>query len=171
MSELTNTESELTKTNEDGEENSAITVEPADYGGKPKYWTVEKIAKEAESLEKWLKNEDNYYIRNWLAERRIGPATVLEWCDRLPFFEKVYARAKLLQENRLVHLATTRKGDGNFIKFVLSNKHGWKEKSEVAGDNANPLAVILGKINDTKQEPLSLDNQPIEVEPIKSKKR
>jgi hypothetical protein len=51
-------------------------------------------------------------------------------------------RAKLVQECRLVEMGITRKGDPGSIKFILQNKSDWKEKSEVSGNAANPLANV-----------------------------
>ena len=79
------------------------------------------------------------------------------FCNYSEKFRDTYTRALATQEVRLVELAVTKKGDGNFIKFILQNKAGWKEKQEVSGDAANPLAVILDRIAASARDPLDYD--------------
>jgi hypothetical protein len=69
-------------------------------------------------------------------------------------FCEAYARAKIVQECRLVDMAIFRKGDPNFIKFILQNKAGWREKNEISGNAENPLAVIMERIAANTADPL-----------------
>lgn len=59
-----------------------------------------------------------------------------------------------IQECRLVDMVVFRKGDPGFIKFILQNKAGWREKNEISGSAENPLAVIMERIALSAKDPL-----------------
>lgn len=126
-------------------------------GGRPREWTSVEIEKERIALEEWMENPKNYFFTNFLNIRKLHPEQIERFCTYNQEFRESYARARRIQEERLVELAVFRKGDANFIKFVLQNKAGWKEKSEVSGDANNPLAVILEKIAANSRDPLQQD--------------
>jgi hypothetical protein len=79
-------------------------------------------------------------------------------------FSQAYMRALAIQEQRIVEAALSRKFDGNFAKFVLQNKSGWKEKSEVSGDSSNPLSIILDRVAQKSRDPLQIE---LEAERVK----
>lgn len=123
-------------------------------GGRPIEWTDSEIAKETEALHKWIADPKNYFFTSFLNERNLDPKQVQRFCEYDPEFCQAFERAKQIQEQRLVEGALNRKFDPGFTKFVLQNKSGWKEKSEVSGDANNPLAVIMAKIADNAKDPL-----------------
>ena len=123
-------------------------------GGRPRKWTDEAIAKETDALYDWIDNPNNYFFTSFLIARELHPQQVERFAEMSEEFCEAYARAKLVQEARLVHMGITRKGDPGFIKFILQNKAGWKEKNEVSGDGENPLAVIMEKIAASAKDPL-----------------
>lgn len=123
-------------------------------GGRPRKWTDEVIAKETNALHEWIENPNNYFFTSFLTARNLHPQQVERFAEMSEEFCEAYARAKLVQEQRLVELAVSRKGDGNFIKFVLQNKAGWKDKNEISGDTQNPLAVIMERIALSAKDPL-----------------
>ena len=123
-------------------------------GGRPRKWTDEAIAKETDALYEWIDNPNNYFFISFLIARSLHPQQVERFAAESEEFCEAYARAKLVQECRLVEMGITRKGDPNFIKFILQNKAGWREKSEVAGNAENPLAVIMERIALSAKDPL-----------------
>lgn len=125
--------------------------------GRPREWTEELIEIERQHLIKWMENKNNYYLTSFRNERDLHREQIDRFCNYSIKFRDTYARAMEIQEQRLVDLAVTRKGDGNFIKFVLQNKAGWKEKQEMSGDAANPLAVIMERIAASAKDPLDYD--------------
>jgi len=129
------------------------TDQPAKIG-RPREWTPERIEKERISLEAWIAIPKSYYVLEWLNQRGIDYTQAEKLASLSPSFQQTYARARAIQEQRLVDLAVSRKGDGNFIKFVLQNKAGWREKQELSGDAKNPLAVIMDKIAQSSKGPL-----------------
>lgn len=123
-------------------------------GGRPREWTDADIAIENEALKDWIKNPKNYFLTSFLIDRDLHKEQMERFARYNQEFCATFEKAKQVQEQRLVDLAVTKKGDGGFIKFVLQNKAGWKEKSEISGDAANPLAVILERIGQTAKDPL-----------------
>jgi len=121
---------------------------------RPIEWTNKLIENEAEELLKWCKDPNNYYFIKFFNERGYVYEQAERFARSNDTFCKALSHARSVQEQRLVELAVTKKGDGNFIKFILQNKAGWKEKSEVSGDGNNPLTVILDKIGATHKEPI-----------------
>lgn len=103
---------------------------------------------------KWTEDPKNYFFTSFLTERQLHPQQVERFAEQSEEFCEAYARAKLVQECRLVEMAIFRKGDPGFIKFILKNKAGWKEKNEVSGNTENPLAVIMERIAERAKHPL-----------------
>ncbi len=123
-------------------------------GGRPREWTDADIALETQALKDWIKDPKNYFLTSFLIQRDLFKEQMERFARYNEEFRLTFDKAKLVQEQRLVDLAVSKKGDGGFIKFVLQNKAGWKEKSEISGDAANPLAVILERIGQTAKDPL-----------------
>jgi hypothetical protein len=134
-----------------------IDESPKPTLGRPREWTEGLIEQKRKQLEKWIDNKNNYFFTTYLNEADLHPEQIERFCNYSEHFRETYARALKIQEARLVELAVSRKGDGNFIKFIMANKCGWKEKSEVSGDGVNPLAIIMAKIADSAKDPLDYD--------------
>ena len=115
--------------------------------GRPREWTDERIEAEAIAFEEWLQNPDNYYFSEFALDRGYTNDTLLELAKKSALFARTLHRAREIQEKRIVKKSLDRSYDGNFAKFVLANRHGWKEKTEISGDAANPLSFILGNID------------------------
>lgn len=124
--------------------------------GRPLEWTVEKIDALADELYEWLKNPSNMYLNRFLISKGLVPIYADRFCERSEYFGRACTLAKAYQEQKLVELAVSRKGDGNFIKFMLCAKSGWKDTSTI-NHNLNPLVSILDKIS-------AIDDQPIMIE-------
>jgi hypothetical protein len=138
------------------EGNTPIVLEKSAIG-RPREWTEERIEKKRIALDKWMDDPKNYYVLAFLNKEGLHAGHIERFCEYSPLFRESYARAMKIQEERLVDLAVSRKGDGNFIKFVLQNKAGWKERNEVSGDPANPLAIIMDRIALSAKDPLDYD--------------
>ena len=116
-------------------------------GGRPVQWTAENIERERVALEKWISDPENYCLDSFCNQRKYARERLREFCADSPEFADTMDRTKQTQEERLVHFALTRKHDPGFTKFVLANRAGWKEKTEVSGDVVNPLSFILREID------------------------
>ena len=127
------------------------SVEPAQQFGRPIEWTAERIENEARVFDEWMGNPKNYYFTKFALDRGYTSDFLTHLAGRSEIFARTLHRARELQEVRIAANSLDRTFDGNFAKFVLANRHGWKEKTEISGDAANPLAFILGNI-DTKSK-------------------
>lgn len=125
--------------------------------GRPRDWTEDMVEKVRKNLEEWIEDPKNFFFTGFLNKYNVHPQQIERFCNYSPEFRETHAKALRIQEERLVNLAVFRKGDGGFIKFILANKAGWKEKSEVSGDAANPLAIILDRIGQSARDPLDYD--------------
>lgn len=123
-------------------------------GGRPREWTPARIEKERQYLLKWIANPKNFSVISFLNARDICRAQLERICNYSETFRATYEKAKQIQEERLIELAVTKKGDSNFIKFMLQNKAGWKERSEISGDKQNPLAMIMQHVAKNYKEPV-----------------
>lgn len=126
-------------------------------GGRPRDWTPDLIEEKRIALEKWIENPKNYFFTSFLNQENLFKEQIERFCNYSPEFRSTYQRALGIQEQRLVELAITKKHDGNFTKFVLANKAGWKERQEVSGDAANPMVVIMDRIAQSAKDPLDYD--------------
>jgi hypothetical protein len=106
------------------------------------------------ALCEWMDDPKNYFITSFLVQRGLCPEHLTRFAKYSEEFRETLERARLVQEGRLVELAVFRKGDPGFIKFILQNKAGWREKNEITGDAQNPLAVIMERIAALAKDPL-----------------
>ena len=128
--------------------------------GRPIEWTQEAIAEEARLLGEWIKDERNYYFDRHLVERGLSHEHIARFCQMSEDFRETFSNAKKIQEVRLVEHALTKEHDGNFTKFVLANRAGWKERTELSGDVKNPLSFVLSSI-DSSNKDITLDASAI----------
>lgn len=122
--------------------------------GRPIEWTEAAIAKETEALYEWMANKKNYFFTGFMNERRLHPEHLERFSQKSQRFCEALKLARQIQEQRLAEMAVEDRGNAGFIKFILQNKAGWKEKSELSGNSANPFAVILDRIAETSRLPL-----------------
>ncbi len=115
--------------------------------GRPIEWTEDKIEGYRLKLEEWMDNEDNYYFEDYLNQNNLHAQHLQIFSDRSSKFLETLTRARRTQESRIVHGTMSRKFDATFAKFLLANKAGWKEKTELSGDSKNPLSFVLGAID------------------------
>ena len=126
-------------------------------GGRPREWDDAYIEKVRKALEKWIADPKNYFFTSFLNQQKLHHEHIERFCNYSAEFRATHKLALSVQEQRLVELAITKKHDGNFTKFVLANKAGWKERQEVSGDATSPLAIILDRIAGSAKDPLDYD--------------
>lgn len=130
--------------------------------GRPREWTEKEIEVVGIALDRWFEDPENYYFDKFLNETKLTAEHFADFEKRSPSFAETLSRARKTQEQRIVTGSMNRKYDGNFAKFVLANRAGWREKTEVSGDQVNPLNFVLsaidGKTKDIIIEPDLIDN-------------
>lgn len=127
--------------------------------GRPIEWTEERIEEKRIALEKWINNPNNYFFTSFLNQEDLFNEQIIRFCQLSERFRSTYSRALAIQEARIVEGSMTRKFDGNFAKFVLQNKAAWRERQEISGDQANPLAVIMDRIADSAKDTIEYNEQ------------
>lgn len=123
-------------------------------GGRPRQWDEKLITVEVQALREWIENPGSYFLSSFLVQRSLSWEHLNRFSQYSEEFRETLEKARLVQECRLVEMGVFRKGDPGFIKFVLQNKAGWKEKNEVSGNTENPLAVIMERIAERAKHPL-----------------
>ena len=122
-------------------------------GGKPKYWTDERIDEEADAFWEWLQKRSSYWFTSFATERGYSHQRLTEWAAKNQKFADVYEYAKSWQQDRLAMGALTKTFDCSFTKFVMANTCGWTDKSQtqISGDAANPLDIVLNRVTGTSR--------------------
>lgn len=125
--------------------------------GRPREWTEGLIEQKRKALEKWIENPREFFFTSYLVQEGLDAKQIERFCTYSEEFRQTHARALAMQEKRIVEGAMLRKFDATFAKFLLANKAGWREKQEISGDAANPLAVIMDRIAASARDPLDYD--------------
>lgn len=120
--------------------------------GAPEKYTQAWIEKEAKAFLEWMKLPDSIFIKSFAIERGYSPQRLSEFAEKSHVFSEVYKMAKEWQEAKLVNYGLFNKTNCGMTKFVLANHHGYTEKSQIAGEQGNPLAVVLEKINGASKD-------------------
>lgn len=115
-------------------------------GGCFTKWTEEKVNAVIDELEEWMLAEKdikdskgniikkvdagNVFYRDFLFKKKL-------FADWITYVQKKYSSASkrleyidAIQEHKLQKLSFEGKGKENITKFILTNKYGWKEKTE-----------------------------------------
>lgn len=118
-------------------------------GGRPRRYTTEDIERFADELIIWMKNESNFWLKDFCLERDIDPDFMSEWAKENKRFNGAYKLAKGIQESRIFKGAMLDNFNTGMSKFALMNCHGWadKQESKISGDASNPLAFVLNSID------------------------
>lgn len=124
------------------------------YQPKPK-WT-QKIADQlAHDLIAWQKKDAiNIFWEEFLViERDLHPNVIGYLRKKYSSFSDLLEQARKIQELKLQKYATADKLNAAITKFVLINKHGWRDKQEVTGADGKDLVptVTIEIINSRNQ--------------------
>jgi hypothetical protein len=114
-------------------------------GGRPKVQDVAFIENEAEELIKWCENSGNLYFKTFALKRGYHPQRLSEWAKTNIKFAEALSLATAWQESKLVDGGLTSSFNSGFTKFVLINKHDWKDKAEEQQVTNNTYNVNYGR--------------------------
>lgn len=123
-------------------------------------WTEEAALKIVNDLIKWLKpdvvgemdqNEANIFVKDFLLFHTEGITRnqIQKLRKKYESFDALYARAREMQEVKLIKLGIGDRTNAQLTKLFLVNNHGYRDKIEHAGDKDNPVTfkqVILNPI-------------------------
>lgn len=123
-------------------------------GGRPHAHTIDQIEGYALEFMDWLDVEDNFWIKDFLLDKRIDPSYMSEWADRSDRFRQAYLLGKQKQESKIIKGGMIGKFNSNIVKLALTNHHGWSDKVEqkITGDAQNPLQCIIDRVSSKKDE-------------------
>ena len=106
--------------------------------GRPIIHTEEFIEEEAKALEQWLAKPDSLYLQDFVLSRTYGPQRLAEFSKKNERFAEAHARAKCMQERKLMHDGLTRKNDATITKFTMQNVCRWSDKQTVVHETPEP---------------------------------
>jgi hypothetical protein len=124
------------------------------YQPKPK-WTKKRADQLAHDLIAWQKKDAiNIFWEEFLViERDLHPNVIGYLRKKYSSFSDLLEKARKIQELKLQKYATADKLNAAITKFVLINKHGWRDKQEVTGKDGKPLisSIQIEIINNAAQ--------------------
>lgn len=109
-------------------------------------WTDEKALALGYELLEWMKQPMNIFFEEFLIIENDYYAELIAYLSsKFPSFLKVIDRAKKIQELKLQKHATLKDTDTGMTKFILINRHDWKDKSETtfSGESIAPTINII----------------------------
>ncbi|MEQ9091799.1 MAG: hypothetical protein RIE52_11955 [Balneola sp.] len=123
----------------------------SDYQPEEK-WTEKKALALGEDLIAWLKETDedgadkgNILVNEFLVvERELYPQLLTYLRDKFSSFSKLYNRAKVIQETKLVKYGIKDQLNASMTKFTLINNHDWKDRIESDNKTTMKLEQITG---------------------------
>lgn len=103
----------------------------SEYQPKEK-WTEDKSLDLGHNLIEWLKeSNDHIFFEEFLIiESDLYPEIINYLSNKFPSFLKLVERAKKIQEIKLVKFGVADLLNATMTKFVLTNHHGYADKSE-----------------------------------------
>lgn len=110
------------------------------YQPKPK-WTKKRAEQLGKDLIAWQKKDAiNIFWEEFLViERDLYPDVIRYLSEKYSSFSDLIRQARKIQEIKLQKYATAGKLNAAITKFVLINKHGWRDKQEVTGADGRDL--------------------------------
>jgi hypothetical protein len=103
----------------------------ADYQPDEK-WTEDVALQLGRDLIDWQKEKDgNIFFEDFLIiQKDLYPQLISYLSEKFTSFSKLIERARKIQEIKLKRLGTADVLNATMTKFVLTNDHGWKDKTE-----------------------------------------
>ena len=114
-------------------------------------WTDEKIQEIFEEGKAWFRpkmeknddgktvdlHKDNIFINDFLMDKGIYRGQINEMAQTRPWLLDMYDELSEVQEHKIAKMGLFRDLDSSMVKFTLSNKHNWKDKT----DNTSTVEV------------------------------
>jgi len=96
---------------------------------KNKY-TEAKLKKYGDELVKWMKVKDNVWLKDFAIEKGFPASYFARFRKKSEYFKEAHQKAKDIQESKLVKGVLDKKYSASFVKFILKNEAGWKDRIE-----------------------------------------
>ena len=94
-------------------------------------WTEEEALKLGNDLLDWMKADDNFWVKEYLINNDLNDTLTNYLSHKYDSFSSLVEKAFSIQEKKLVSNGLKNKWNNAMAIFVLKNKHGYKDKTEV----------------------------------------
>lgn len=126
----------------------------------PEKWTEKKALELGNELISWLKEKDEYgndkgniFFEEFLIiEKDLYPELIAYLRNKFLSFFKLLEKANKIQELKLQKYGTADCLNATMTKFVLINKHNWKEKHELSGNDGCSISDIKIEVIDKREQ-------------------
>ena len=110
-------------------------------------WTEDEALKLANNLIDWLAVDENFWVKEYLVNNDLNDTLTNYLSHKYDSFSSLLEKAFSIQEKKLVSNGLKNKWNNAMAIFVLKNKHGYKDKTEV---DSNVKVEYDGFLNDIK---------------------
>lgn len=121
-------------------------------------WTEKKALALADELIAWLKEVDEdgedkgnmFYEEFLIIEKDLYLDVIRYLKNKFSSFSERIKQAEKIQEIKLQKYGVGDRLNASMTKFVLTNKHGWREKSEAKNETnqVKPIEIVIRKNDD-----------------------
>jgi len=115
--------------------------------GRPFVYDEEELRAICKRLDKWVEDDKNVWFGCFFEKEKITQEHFMARGDEYDFIRESVEKARGIQQARLINGALHKRLSDGMAKFCLINNHGWTEKTQISGDKANPLAIVLDEID------------------------
>lgn len=123
------------------------------------YYTDEELSELGKGVIEWIEQDNNIWIKYYFLKKSMNWQTVMQLMARSPPFRECIARAKCIQESKLLTepYDKTKQKDGYHARWMLARHHKgeWEEKNIVVA---------------TEDQKTNLDNTMDMIDYLQSKK-
>lgn len=112
-------------------------------------YTEEYLDDLADKLDEWIKVEKNFWLGTFAAEQGFNRHRLSEFAVDHDKFKAIFEKAKQIQENKLMMLGLSNKGNCAMAIFALKNVAGWRDQKaeQEDGELKNQDLVFTGLPN------------------------
>lgn len=121
-------------------------------GGRPAYWTDERIEEEADALLEWLEKEESFYFIEFCYIRNLDEQYPSKFAKRNERFKQAYKKARIKQQLIVGKNALAKTFDSGFARWFLQCNYKWKEDTDTSGldeEQLTPGSRALADIKET----------------------
>lgn len=119
-------------------------------GGRPRYYTEERLDLIADELEEWMLDPKNVFIEDFCFSKKICDDEVNTYCERSKKFSRSIKRVKQKQKAALMKMGLNKKGFTPMSIFLLKCNHNMREEQQSIQNT--DLETLLSNIAGSSKE-------------------
>jgi hypothetical protein len=121
-----------------------------------------------DELVKWMKKPNNIWLKKFAILKGFPASYFSRFKKRSEHFKEAYQKAKDIQESKLVIGVLRKRYSPSFVKFILKNEAGWKDKvEETIKEEVPSIQFILTEkkenIKNEKEKKHKKDKEQVEI--------